>query len=117
MALWRSILEDGMGVEATDNFLGKPLPRPWVARITGTDERYGLARQFQRALKDHNDSDAAGSRGVYAYYFVGPGIYEVKEQVSWQRWERYFLHVDQAGEKTVITKEDILAWLKNDTSE
>jgi hypothetical protein len=71
--------------------------RPWVARITG--ER--IAPQ----LTDYSEANSVGSRGVYAYYTLDDGVYEINDRVSWQRARRYFLRV-QDGQKTEITREE-----------
>ena len=46
----------------------------WLARITGADPTYGLARQFVRA--DKSSMSGSGRSGVIAWDVPGPGVYE-----------------------------------------
>lgn len=88
-----------------------PGRRPWVARITGLDDRHGLAREFERGLRDYRQADSTGSRGVWLTFVLRPGtVYEVHELVSWQRERRYFCRVE-AGRVVEITREAVLARL------
>ena len=86
--------------------------RPWVARITGFDDHYEFAREFVNGQKDWSQANGIGSRGVYIYYPLRPGIYEVNDRVSWQRSRRYFIQVDGL-EITEITREEVGEWLTN----
>src|SRR4030042_1894631 len=61
---------------------------PWVARITGTDPHFGLARQFVRCTKDYSEANSMGSRGVRGFYVLDSGIYEVNRRVSWKQIRR-----------------------------
>lgn len=88
---------------------------PWVARITGLCNKYGLKREFMRGQKDYSLANSVGSRGVYVYYPLDPGIYEVNERLTWKRVRRYFIQVQNA-EITEITREQVLC-LINATSE
>lgn len=46
----------------------------WVARITGTDERFGLAREFVRKQKDLSRSGRSGS----IHFELEAGVYEYR---------------------------------------
>lgn len=85
--------------------------RPWVARITGLDSRYGLAREFVRGTRDYSEANSVGSRGLYLYYALADGIYEVRELISWQRDRRYFVR-SEAGDIIEISRDDVDAWLE-----
>ena len=61
--------------------------RIWVARVTGADGRYGLAREFLRPRKDHVEEGS----GVAYHYELRPGVYEVNERVTWRVNRRYFV--------------------------
>lgn len=90
--------------------------RPWVARITGLDAHYGLSREFVRfQQKDYTQANSVGSRGVFVYYTLDPGVYEVNERVTWQKTRRYFIRVD-SDTITEITREEVLEWLKSECS-
>jgi hypothetical protein len=87
--------------------------RPWVARITGFDDHYVFAREFIRGIKDYTFANSTGSRGIFAYYPLKPGIYEVNERISWRNHRRYFIRVENT-EITEISKEEIERCLKLD---
>lgn len=53
-----------------------PEGKTWLARITGTDPQYGLARKFQRAAS--RVTSGSGKTGTVTY-LVFPGIYERHE--------------------------------------
>lgn len=38
--------------------------------------------------------------------------YEIKEQISWQRSERYFCRVSADGDIIRVTKEEVMEWAK-----
>lgn len=80
-------------------------PRPWVARLTGLCPRYGFVREFLPAQKDYREANSVGSRGVFLYYWLDPGVYEVNERRSWRAWDRYFIRVEE-GRWTRITRQE-----------
>lgn len=86
------------------------LPKPWVARITGRDPVYGYARQFMRGQKDYSQANSIGSRGVYLYYALESGVYEVNRRVSWKRSRRYFIRVEDA-QIAEIDEQEVGRWL------
>jgi hypothetical protein len=57
--------------------------KPWVARITGTDPKFGLARTFVNGIADYSRSNRPGTRGIYHAFDLDEGIYEVKGGSSW----------------------------------
>jgi len=93
-----------------------PMPKPWVARITGLDPKYGLAREFLRGQKDYTDANSTGSRGVFLTYWLPEGIYEVYERTGWKSERRFFCRSEQ-GRLVRMTQEEVLAWLENPPSE
>lgn len=104
----------GLDVEAAVLFEGMGKGRPWIARLTGLDPRFGYRREFVRpAGKDYSEGNSIGSRGVYAYYLLDPGLYEVSARLSWKRRRRYFLRVDEAGNKQEIDEEEVRRCLAN----
>lgn len=78
---------------------------PWVARILGRDSTYGLKREFVAGKKDYSAANADGSKGVFAYYALRDGVYEVNEPISRKESLRYFLRVT-SGAAEEITKEE-----------
>jgi hypothetical protein len=72
-----------------------PNRRPWVARITGKDSRFGLRREFMVGRMDSRDANAVGSRGIFRVYELDEGsMYEVRELTGWTSERRYFVRAD-----------------------
>lgn len=93
-------------------------PRPWVARLTGLDRKFGLAREFVKGVPDYTHaSGKAGGRGIYIYWALPPGLYEIYRPVSWKHEERFYFRVDNDGELHIVTRDEVLECLKNTTSE
>lgn len=76
--------------------------RPWVARITGPDERFGLAREFIEPRRDYREASNSG-RGVILVFALRPGIHEVKEITSGRYFERRFVTVTPDGKIRATT--------------
>ena len=112
LKMWTRVMDDmvpGLGKMT----IGENIPRPWVAKITGRDPKYKYAREFQRAQWDYSKANSVGSRGIYLYYWLDEGcLYEVKEQVTWKRWERYFCRAE-AGELVEMSEDEVIEWLKD----
>ena len=89
--------------------------KSWVARITGLDRRFGLAREFIYAQKDYTHANGTGSRGIYLYYFLPPGLYEISERVTWKRTRRYFARVVDDHTIIELTREEAVQWLQQHT--
>lgn len=85
--------------------------RPWVAKITGLDDRFGFKREFQRGTRDYSQANSTGSRGIFCYYPLKPGLYEINERLSWKRTKRWFARVEDC-KITEITKEEVIQCLK-----
>ena len=83
--------------------------KPWVARITGITN-LGFVREFVSCTKDYSDANSIGSRGVYAYYILRDGVYEVNERLNWKRARRYFIRVQREA-FSEISREEVLRWL------
>lgn len=83
-------------MERYAEMMGRDKTRPWVARITGFDKKYGFKREFQRGQRDYSKANSIGSRGVYEYFALKSGIYEVHERPTWKRTRRYFIRVEGA---------------------
>lgn len=80
--------------------------RPWVARIVGLDDRFGLAREFIIGMRDYSQSNSIGSFGIYEYFALPIGIYEINESVKLGKTRRYFIHV-QSGKIVEISKHEV----------
>lgn len=84
------------------------LRKPWVAKIVGTDPKFGLARQFVKGEKCYLEANAVGSRGVFMHYELDDGIYDVYDLVSWSRSRRYFLRVTEESAIEIEREEVVL---------
>ena len=112
LKLYKDIVDEALGDGVGEFVFGKWPPPCWVAKITGFDDKYKYKRQFQRYKKDYRYSNKAGSRGLYAWYILAPGYYEVKKRLSWSRNERYFCKVEN-GEIVRVDESEVRQWLKN----
>ena len=101
-------------VERYGEMLGRDKSPSWVARITGLDDKYGFAREFQRGQKDYSRANSIGSRGIYEYFALPDGIYEVHERLTWRRTRRYFIRVKDTA-ITEISREEVEQCLKSAT--
>ena len=85
--------------------------RPWVARLTGLDARFGFRRDFLKGIRDYSFGKEHHTRGVYLYFFLPPGLYETQRPISWKYNERQFIRVDNQGEIHEISKDEVVRWL------
>ncbi len=81
-------------------------PSPWVAKITGISKKYGYEREFMECKKDYSDANRAGSRGVYFYWVLDDGIYEVQELRPRKKPLRYFIETTGRGKTGIETIEE-----------
>jgi hypothetical protein len=107
--LWKAEIMQGTATRS-----GRPLP--WVARLLGTDHRWEFQREFMRGVRDYTLGQEHHTRGVWLYFFLPPGVYEVYRPTSWKHEERYFVRVDEQGDLHQINHEDVLECLKSDIS-
>lgn len=90
--------------------------KPWVSRLTGLDENYRFQREFINiSQKDYSRANSKGSRGIYIYYILKDGIYEVKRLVDWKRTRRYFIRVDE-DRISEISRAEVIGYLENNQS-
>ena len=95
-------------------YFGRDKSRPWVARLTGLDPQFGFKREFIRAQqKDYGRANSIGSRGIYLYFVLAPGLYEVHARETWKRTRRYFVRVEDT-QITEIEREEVIHCLKPD---
>lgn len=88
---------------------------PWVSLITGITKRGFFEREFAEGQRDYSQANSVGSRGIFIYYALKPGICEVNERISWKRARRYFLHVisDELAEE--MSREEVLRCFAKDS--
>jgi hypothetical protein len=74
-------------IEIDGSFRGSPnVPKPWVARITGTDPKFGLAREFVAPMNDWSNAHVAHSGNLYhrvSQFNLREGnLYEVSKSIG-----------------------------------
>ncbi|SKO40283.1 hypothetical protein [Mycobacteroides abscessus] len=82
--------------------------KTWLARITGIDEKFGMAREFVRWDRDGDHRSRSGMTGTL-YYTISDGVYEGNEPRSSKRG-RFYLIVE-GGTEREVSKEEALAAL------
>jgi hypothetical protein len=93
-------------ISVDGHFHGGPPPRPWVARIDGPDERYGLQREFVSPLNDWAEARKAWSGNLYGVVACFPlrdgHLYEVSRcrgKPSKRYVSREFFLLDRGKQK------------------
>lgn len=97
--------------ERYKDYLGRNQSRPWVQQIVKKGGH--IAREYMPGQIDYSQANSTGSRGVYLYYYLPSGIYEVNERSSWTRVRRYFCKVE-LGQIIEISQEEVEECLKKD---
>lgn len=95
-----------------ERLLGRDPIRPWVAALDGLDPKYGFQRRFMKGQRDYAGANGVGSRGVYEYYPLDDGIYEVHARVTWKKTRRYFVRV-ASGQIEEISRSEVIACLES----
>lgn len=97
-----------------DKVIGKPFKsKPWVAEITGKDEKYKFKRTFLNGQKDYSEANSKGSRGVYLYFHLGgEKIYEIFEHLSWKKNDRYFIKTGSEEGYQCLTEKEVIKHLE-----
>lgn len=80
--------------------------RPWVAEITGLDEKYVYARKFLRPIKDYTEADKKGRGGELWYTLKVGKLYEVHAHVKAHKFRRYFAAA-KGGKVEEIGREEV----------
>lgn len=111
--LQRTILNDG-APGLGDAVIGEIKQRHWCAKLTGLDSKYGFRREFVKGRKDYSRANSIGSRGIYVWYILDPGMYEVSSPETMRRTRRYFLRVNYDGTTNEISREEVELCLKSD---
>lgn len=103
---------DTMGprLKRYEKIMGFNQSSSWVARIYGLDDKWGFKRKFVKAQVDFSEANSQGSRGIFAYYALESGIYEVNDRYRWRKVRRYFCKV--IGKDIIeISKDEVLCLL------
>jgi len=112
LAFRRAMSSGRLGEMMRDAIRQEGAPVGWVARITGRDPKYGLAREFLRGSVSFRDvEDELGARGVFRWYELAEGaLFEVNAPLSWTSAERYFCRSER-GRVVRMTRDEIDAAL------
>lgn len=97
-----------------DAVFGKnPFPKGWICEITGFCSKYKYKRNFLKGKYDYSRANSKGSRGIFVEYILeSKKIYEIKEDTSWSREERYFCKVNKNGDIIKMEEEEVVQCLK-----
>lgn len=90
-------------------WLGELRVRPSVARLADAGDG-SLRRAYLPGREDYSRADALGQRGVYVYWFLPDGVYEIVRPVSWCDARRSFARV-AGGALTEIDETEVARWL------
>ncbi len=82
--------------------------KPWVARITGLDQRFGFERDFLGGVRDYTKANSVRTRGIETSFSLEDGLYEIHLPKSWKKATREFIEIKD-GQKLAIKKEEVLA--------
>lgn len=113
VALYHNITTEALGAGVADALIGKKRMRmPWVAEITGHDNKFCFKREFLKAKWLRRDANGAQSRGVMLEFYMESGrLYQVHDFISWRKSDRYFCIVD--GDKiTRLSENEAMQWLR-----
>lgn len=86
--------------------------KPWVAEITGSDDKFKLSRSFLKPNWDYKNANSKGSRGVMLWFILeSDKLYEVYARASWKNSNRYFCTVNVTGDIYYLNDEEVKEWL------
>jgi hypothetical protein len=101
-------------IELDGHFHGGPPVRPWVARITGPDPKFGVRREFLDPLRDWRDAHSAMSGrlyGITCVWMLSEGTYEVSRtrgRSSKRYVSRETISIDRAGKRRSVSEVEAL---------
>lgn len=90
--------------------------RPFAAKITDIDSKYGFKREFVKGYWDFSEAKRNRPFLRRIYFPLEPNsIYDVCEVGQGKSYYRAFLLTDNQGDWQEIDKEQVIEWLKNNT--
>ncbi len=95
--------------------LGNKRFTPWVALIVGLDGYFGFKREFMEGHRDYSEASNTGSRGIFIYYALKEGIYEINDRQTWKRVDRYFCRIENDETLIRMSKEEVIRCFKNES--
>jgi len=97
-------------------YMGWDKSGPWVAKLVGFSDQYGYEREFMRFRRDFSAASSTGNRGIWRYYALEPGVYQVNERTSWKHVRRYFILVREDGTYQEINQSEANEWVTKNIS-
>lgn len=84
---------------------------PYCKRIKAVGRDGFIVTEFMKFNRDYTDANGVGTRGVYDYYILPPGIYEILEAVSWKKSRKYYLFIDDGYSEQEMNYEEAIECL------
>ena len=81
--------------------------KPWIARITGKDPKFGVAREFIQGTRDYSRANKPRTRGVYTVWSLEDGIYEINAPRAWGKTDRFFVRI-AGGQQALISAAELM---------
>jgi hypothetical protein len=89
--------------------------KPWVAKITGLDPKFGVAREFLHGVRDYSRANSVGSRGIETGWVITePGIYERNIPTSWKNTDRSYFELRADGTAADLDKIEVIKKLRGE---
>jgi hypothetical protein len=86
--------------------------KPWLAEITGLDDKYKFKRTFLNGSIDFSESNKSGNAGVKLYFIIEDDkIYQLREKSGKKEFKYFFKMVN--GEEVKLQEEEVIECLKN----
>lgn len=76
--------------------------RVWVAKLVDGE------RQFITGMRDYSLANSIGSRGIFEYFALDDGVYEVNECTKLGKSRRYFIRVQNTEIEEICLINDTL---------
>lgn len=92
--------------------LGPDKSPSWIARIIL--ENGEPKRKYLTGVRDYEKANATGSRGIFCYYPLRDGLYEINDRYCWDSVKHYFAIV-RDGEINETSREEAIQWLRQNT--
>jgi hypothetical protein len=81
--------------------------KPWIARITGPDPRYRLARGFEAGVRNYGAANSVGSQGISTTWVLADRVYEISIPKSSKTIDRHFAEVKD-GQMQRLTAAEVI---------
>lgn len=72
--------------------LGSDKSFTWIKRVLPDN-----GREYIQGVRDYSRANYSGSNGIYAYYALKPGVYEINHRYKINKVRHYFIEVTDDG--------------------